>query len=585
MKARATLSLTIATALILTLAPVHSYAQVASSCGGTGGGDSKVSEPGPYEIGETEAVELESELDGGIIQVGVVRPDVPEGTRVPVIADAGSYFYADMMDADLLTCNTFLIENFVQHGYAVAFIPTRGAAGTDRCSDLMGDAERADLSQAVTWLGEQDWSNGNVGMTGISYHGSTPWEVASLGNPHLKTIVPASGVIDMYGQNYRSGRADSRWWLFVPGYSFYYGTAFANPSSGRDPLRWANAAICQTVIDGLAATLESYVTGEDDSFDYWRERNSKPGTERKYRGSVLLVGGWDDHNVTISQAVPWINKLERKGVYVKMLLGQWPHAWPDSGGNAEGTLRWDYADMLLGWWDHWLKEEGGELGPRVEVQDNTGSWRTEESWPPDDADSTKLYLTPGSTLLGTPEREPTESTTLTPGLRSRYVYLTDSPVSLETPADPYCAGCAVFSTEAQSEDLKIAGIPSVDITVVPHGPGGTVTAYLYSADEADSWELLGYGAVDLRFPKGGHEAHEVTPGEEMKIGFDFEPLDAVVEKGERLVLVFDQGNKNDMPGPLGLFPVDLVYGGKSSSFTFPVVTPEESTYFTPPAAP
>jgi len=584
MSVRATLTISITTALILVLAPVHSGAQVASACGGTGGGDSKVTESGPYEIGQTEAVELESELDGGIIQIGVVRPDVPEGTRVPVIVDAGSYFYADLMDADLPTCNPFLIENFVQHGYAVAFIPTRGAGGTDRCSDLMGDRERGDLSQAVTWLGEQEWSNGNVGMTGISYHGSTPWEVASLGNPHLKTIVPASGVIDMYSQNYRSGRADSRWWLFVPGYQWYYNTAFTNPSSGRDPLRWGGAAVCETAIEGMAATVESYVTGEDDSFDYWKDRNSKPGTEKKYRGSVFLVGGWDDHNVTISQAVPWINELKRKRVYVKMLLGQWPHAWPDSGGNAEGTLRWDYADTLLGWFDHWLKGEAGELGPPVEVQDNTGSWRTEESWPPKHADHTKLYLT-STGSLGAPGKEPTQSTTLTPGLRSRYVYVTDNPQSSETPADPYCAGCATFSTDPQTEDLKIAGIPSVDITVIPHGPGGSVTAYMYSADESEPWELLGYGGVDLRFPKSGHKARTVTPGKEMKIELDFEPLDAVVQKGKRLVLVFDQGNKNDMAGPLGLFPVDLVYGAKTSSFTFPVVTPDASTYFKPPAAP
>ena len=101
MKVRAALSIAVAAALLLLLAPVPSGAQVASTCGGTGGGDSKVTEPGPYGIGKTEAVELESELDGGIIQVGVVRPDVPEGTRVPVIVDAGSYFYADLMDATL----------------------------------------------------------------------------------------------------------------------------------------------------------------------------------------------------------------------------------------------------------------------------------------------------------------------------------------------------------------------------------------------------------------------------------------------------------------------------------------------------
>ena len=159
--------------------------------------------------------------------------------------------------------------------------------------------------------------------------------------------------------------------------------------------------------------------------------------------------------------------------------------------------------------------------------------------------------------------------TLLPGARSRYVYVTDNPQSSETPADPYCAGCAVFETDAQAEDLKIVGLPSLDLTVIPHGPGGNVTAYMYSADEADAWELLGYGAVGLQVPQGWARCtrRESGRGDEV-IGLEFEPTDAVVQKGERLVLVLDQGDKNDMPGPQGS-PVDLVYGGKASSFTSP----------------
>jgi predicted acyl esterase len=30
------------------------------------------------------------------------------------------------------------------------------------------------------------------------YDGSTPWMVAAQGDPHLKTIVPASGVPDLF---------------------------------------------------------------------------------------------------------------------------------------------------------------------------------------------------------------------------------------------------------------------------------------------------------------------------------------------------------------------------------------------------
>ena len=51
------------------------------------------------------------------------------------------------------------------------------------------------VSTPPTWLGTQPWSNGKVGMIGKSYDGSTPWQAATFGNPHLATIVPMSGLM------------------------------------------------------------------------------------------------------------------------------------------------------------------------------------------------------------------------------------------------------------------------------------------------------------------------------------------------------------------------------------------------------
>ena len=61
----------------------------------------------------------------------------------------------------------------------------------------MGNAEQLGNDAAVRWLAEQNWSNGNVGLIGKSYDGSTPWQAAMFGNEHdyLKTIVPISGLI------------------------------------------------------------------------------------------------------------------------------------------------------------------------------------------------------------------------------------------------------------------------------------------------------------------------------------------------------------------------------------------------------
>ena len=46
--------------------------------------------------------------------------------------------------------------------------------------------------------GVQPWSNGKVGLLGISYYGMNQWQVAALQPPHLAAICPWEGAADFY---------------------------------------------------------------------------------------------------------------------------------------------------------------------------------------------------------------------------------------------------------------------------------------------------------------------------------------------------------------------------------------------------
>jgi putative CocE/NonD family hydrolase len=553
-------------------------AQSLLPCSGAYGGSSKVSQSGPFEIGKGEVVELKSKVDGAVIQVGFIRPDAAPGYRSPVIVQASPYFQNDLRDVDLTTCNEFLSGNFVPHGYTIAFVPTRGGGGTDSCADLMGPKERSDLDQAVTWLGQQSWSNGKVGMTGISYDGSTPWEVASMGNRYLKTIVPASGIHNLFDLIYERGRTDWRWWFFVAGYYQYYGLGLTNPAGGRDVDRYARSAVCDTTDEGLTATVESYLTTEYDNYGYWADRNMDPDILKRYRGSVLLVQGLQDWNVDPGLQYPFINELEAKGVYVKQLLGQWAHAFPD--GNYVGP-RGDYADILLEWWDRWLKgDESADIGPRVEVQDSDLRWRRETAWPPSDSQSLERYLTADGTLSEAPAKGEA-SAVLAPGTRNRYFYVNDNSQSYnDLPIDHACATCVTF-TESVEEHLRLVGIPDVKVHVTPAGPRGYVSAYLFRIDGDGAWHKLGWGIGDLRFPNGEEVPQEVTPGQEIALRFPLQPLDAIVHPGDQLMLLLDQGHSDHMPS-LPYFPVEIRYGAELGTFRFETTTPDDGDFFDPP---
>ena len=54
----------------------------------------------------------------------------------------------------------------------------------------LGHRSGEDYYDGIEWAGTQEWSNGNVGMIGISALGNVQWYAAQLRPPHLKAIAP-----------------------------------------------------------------------------------------------------------------------------------------------------------------------------------------------------------------------------------------------------------------------------------------------------------------------------------------------------------------------------------------------------------
>ncbi len=59
-------------------------------------------------------------------------------------------------------------EKWVPDGYAVVRVDSRGAGRSPGVIDIWSRREAMDLAQGVEWAGIQPWSNGKVGLNGIS---------------------------------------------------------------------------------------------------------------------------------------------------------------------------------------------------------------------------------------------------------------------------------------------------------------------------------------------------------------------------------------------------------------------------------
>jgi predicted acyl esterase len=89
-------------------------------------------------------------------------------------------------------------ERWVPDGYVIVNVDARGSGKSPGFLDPFCAQETRDFYECIEWGGVQDWSNGKVGLLGVSYYAIKQWQVASLQPPHLAAIIPWEGACDFY---------------------------------------------------------------------------------------------------------------------------------------------------------------------------------------------------------------------------------------------------------------------------------------------------------------------------------------------------------------------------------------------------
>jgi len=87
---------------------------------------------------------------------------------------------------------------WIPSGYAVVVIDVRGTWFSEGTAHFLAPEEAQDFYDAIEWAGTQPWSNGKVGLSGVSYLAQLQWRVAELNPPHLAAINPWEGFTDWY---------------------------------------------------------------------------------------------------------------------------------------------------------------------------------------------------------------------------------------------------------------------------------------------------------------------------------------------------------------------------------------------------
>lgn len=87
---------------------------------------------------------------------------------------------------------------WVPRGYAVVNADLRGAGTSDGVGELLSGEEHLDYHDLVEWAGTRPWSNGRVGLLGVSYLAISQYGAAATRPGHLAAICPWEGFTDIY---------------------------------------------------------------------------------------------------------------------------------------------------------------------------------------------------------------------------------------------------------------------------------------------------------------------------------------------------------------------------------------------------
>jgi len=96
-------------------------------------------------------------------------------------------------------------EKWIPDGFALVRVDSRGAGCSPGTLDVWSAREAQDLYACVEWAGTQAWSNGKVGINGISYYAMNQWNVGALKPPHLAALCIWEGSSDYYRELCRHG--------------------------------------------------------------------------------------------------------------------------------------------------------------------------------------------------------------------------------------------------------------------------------------------------------------------------------------------------------------------------------------------
>ncbi len=437
-------------------------------------------------------------------------------------------------------------EKWVPHGYACVRVDSRGAGSSPGFIDHFSPRETKDFHDCIEWAGVQPWSNGKVGLNGISYYGINQWQVASLQPPHLAAMCIWEGAADFYrDMTHHGGILCTFWenWYDMQVKTVQYGSGERGKRS-----RVHGELVCGPEI------LSAEQLAKNRS-DYGSEIFAHPFDDA-YQQARSPV--WSRIKVPFLSAANWGGQgLHPRGNFEGFVRAASKQKWLEAHGLEHWTHFYtDYGrELQLRFFDHFLhgKKNGWDKQPPVRLQVRHVDRfveRSEREWPLKGTKWTRLYLDPADCSLGAKPAKAKKVlrfdamgdgvTFLTPPLPHETEITGPSALKLYMSSSTTDADVFVVLRVFTPDLKEIAFQGAID----PHTPIG------------QGWLRASHRALDKKLSKPYRPYHTHTrkqplkPGEVVPLDIEIWPTSIVVPAGYRVALTV-RGKDYVYPGGSG----------------------------------
>ena len=501
--------------------------------------------------------------DGIVLKADVYRP--PQEGTYPVILSCGPYAkglafqegYPDqwqrMADKhpDVVEGSTNKYQNWevadpekwVPDGYVCVRVDSRGCGRSPGFIDPFSPRETRDFYLCIEWAGTQTWSNGKVGLLGISYYAINQWHVASLQPPHLAAMIPWEGAADWYrDMTYHGGILCTFFgnWFKKQVMTVQYGLGKRGP---MNPNTGVPAAGDEMLGDDelirnrtdLAAAIKAHPM--DDQ--YHRERSPV----------------WSKINVPLLSSANWGGQgLHPRGNFEGFVRSASKQKWLEVHGLEHWTEFYTRYGVTLQkrFFDHFLKglENGWRKQQRVQLQIRKIDGfvqRAEKEWPLARTRWSKFYLNPAK---GSLSRKPVEK-----AARIEFEALGDGVTFMTPPlreeteiTGPVASKLFVSSSTIDADLFLVLRVFAPDLKEVVFQ--GALDPY---TPIGQGWLRASHRRLDPKLgtqyrPYHPHDFKEpLTPGRVYELDVEIWPTSIVVPAGYRIALTI-RGKDYEHPG-------------------------------------